>query len=292
MSGSLLRGAVLAAALASSVPSASAAEANRIVSVGGSLTEIVYALDAGDRLVAVDTTSTYPAEALRTKPNVGYMRALSAEGVLATAPDLILALEGSGPPPAVEVLRNASVPILFVPDRHSPEGIAEKIRMVAEALGKTQEGEALAGAVSADIAAIERAIGKIERPKRAIFLLSLAGGRPMAAGSGTAAAAILKLAGAENAVSGFQGYKQVSDEAVIAAAPDVVLTMANVGATLGPDQVFALPALAATPAGRSRALITLDGQYLLGFGLRTASAIRDLAGALYPGLRLAGSTSR
>jgi ABC-type Fe3+-hydroxamate transport system substrate-binding protein len=61
-------------------------DATRIVSVGGAVTEILYALGLEQRVIAVDTTSLYPPRALAEKPNVGYMRQLSPEGVLALGP--------------------------------------------------------------------------------------------------------------------------------------------------------------------------------------------------------------
>src|SRR4051812_20647211 len=79
-------------------------DANRIVSVGGAVTEILYELGLKDRIVAVDTTSLYPVEALKQKPNVGYMRALSAEGVLGLNPSLVLAIDGAGPKETIAVL--------------------------------------------------------------------------------------------------------------------------------------------------------------------------------------------
>jgi hypothetical protein len=93
-------------------------DASRIVSVGGAVTEILYALGLADRIVAVDSTSLFPAEALKQKPNVGYMRALSAEGVLGLNPSLVLAIEGSGPKETIAVLEAATVPLVRVPDRH------------------------------------------------------------------------------------------------------------------------------------------------------------------------------
>src|SRR4051812_9643521 len=103
-------------------------DASRIVSVGGAVTEILYALGVSDRIVAVDSTSLFPADALKQKPNVGYMRALSAEGVLGLNPSLVLAIEGLGPKETVAVLEAATVPLVRVPDRFTAEGIVEKIR--------------------------------------------------------------------------------------------------------------------------------------------------------------------
>ena len=94
-------------------------DASRIVSVGGAVTEILYALGLADRIVAVDTTSLFPAEALKQKPNVGYMRALSAEGVLGLNPSLVLAIDGAGPKETIAVLEAATVPLVRVPDRYT-----------------------------------------------------------------------------------------------------------------------------------------------------------------------------
>jgi iron complex transport system substrate-binding protein len=257
------------------------AEAKRIVSAGGSLTEIVYALGAQDRLVARDSTSTFPPEA-EALPDVGYMRALSPEGVLSVQPDAILLLEGSGPPEAVEVLKKASVPMVFVPERFDGEGILVKIRAVGEALGLADETKRFEAQVAADLDEAEAATADIAERKRVLFVLSLQGGKILASGEGTAAAGILKLAGAENAVGGFNGYRQLTDEAVIEARPDVVLVMAREGDFAIPrDDLIAHPAIAATPAGENGAVIAMDGLYLLGFGPRTAQAARDLATGLY-----------
>jgi iron complex transport system substrate-binding protein len=257
------------------------ADARRIVSVGGSLTEIVYALGAQDRLVARDSTSTFPADAMAL-PDVGYMRALSPEGVLSVQPDAILLLEGSGPPEAVEVLRKASVPMVFVPERFDSDGILTKIRAVGEALGLPAETKRFEAEVAADLAQTAAATADIAERKRVLFVLSLQGGKILASGNGTAAAGIMTLAGAENAVGGFNGYRQLTDEAVIEAQPDVVLVMAREGdLAISRDELLAQPAISATPAGKNGDVIAMDGLYLLGFGPRTAQAARDLATDLY-----------
>jgi iron complex transport system substrate-binding protein len=257
------------------------ADAKRIVSVGGSLTEIVYALGAEDRLVARDSTSTFPSEA-EALPDVGYMRALSPEGVLSVQPDAILLLEGSGPPEAVEVLRKASVPMVFVPERFDSEGILVKIRAVGEALGLADETKRFEAEIAADLDKATAAAATIARPKRVLFVLSLQGGKILASGEGTAAAGILTLAGAQNAIGGFTGYRQLTDEAVIQAQPDAVLVMAREGdLAISRDELIAHPAIAATPAGATGAVVAMDGLYLLGFGPRTAQAARDLAADLY-----------
>lgn len=256
-------------------------EAARIVSVGGSITEVVYALGEENRLIARDTTSSFPPEA-QELPDVGYMRALSPEGLLAVGPDLILAEEGSGPAETIEQMRAAAVPFVQIPDQWDGEGVVAKIRAVAEALGVPEKGEALAARVGGEIAEARAfAAAQPGRP-RVLFILSTQGGRILASGAGTQAAGMIALAGAQNAVTEYEGYKPLTDEAVIAAAPDIILMMergGDHGSTA--DALFALPAMALTPAAKERRLVQRDGLYMIGFGPRTGIAVRDLAEALH-----------
>lgn len=258
------------------------ADRSRIAAIGGSITEIVYALGEEKHLVARDSTSNYPKAALDL-PDVGYMRQLSPEGVLSVNPTGILALHGSGPKDAVDVLKKASIPFIEVPEHYSHEGILEKVRIVGKALGVDAKAEVLAKALDARLSAAEQKTALIKERKRILFVLSMQGGKILAAGRETAADGIIKLAGGVNAVEGFSGYKQMSDEAIITAGPDVILMMNNAGPPVSDDDLFANPSIASTPAGAARKLIRMDGGYLLGFGPRTADAIHDLAVSLYGG---------
>jgi iron complex transport system substrate-binding protein len=255
-------------------------DTSRIASIGGSITEIVYALGEEGRLVARDSTSTYP-EAAAKLPDVGYMRALSPEGVLSVNPTGILALQGSGPKEAVDVLKKTSIPFIEVPEHFSHEGILEKVRIVGKALGVDAKAEVLAKELDAKLTSAEKQTASIKERKRILFVLSIQGGKILAAGSETAADGMVRLAGGVNAVEGFSGYKQMSDEAIITARPDVILMMSNAGPPVLDDELFDNPSVASTPAGTARKLIRIDGSYLLGFGPRTADAIHDLAVSLY-----------
>jgi iron complex transport system substrate-binding protein len=258
-------------------------DASRIVSIGGAVTEILYALGLEDRVVAVDSTSTFPARTA-AKPNVGYMRQLSAEGVLAVNPSLVLAVEGSGPKNTIEVLESASIPFLLVPEAHDAATMARKIRFVAEAAGVADAGDRLASTVLADLAEFETARAKIPVRRKAAFVLAMGNGAPMVAGDNTLASAMFALAGVDNALGGFSGYKPANEEATMAADADAVVIMSERRQDLTPEIVFAAPAFAGTPAARSRRLVVLPGSYLLGFGPRIAHAARDLAAGVYPEL--------
>lgn len=276
--------AVFAASSLDAAEPRSYPEARRVVAVGGSVTEIVYALGQQSRLVARDSTSTWPVKALDL-PDVGYMRALSAEGVLSVDPDLIIAEEGSGPPEAVDLLSSAGIPYAQVPDGYDAPGVLSKVEAVAQLLGVPEAGALLADTMRAQFAAASAAADAVTKPKRVLFILSMQGGRIMAAGQGTAADGIITMAGARNAIDGFTGYKPMTDEAVSAAAPDVILMMDRSGDhSFGDDvEVLGHPAISVTPAAASGALVRMDGLLLLGFGPRTPQAVRDLNAALYPG---------
>lgn len=255
-------------------------DTSRLVSVGGSLTEIVYALGAGDMLVARDETSTYPEETAKLM-DVGYMRRLSPEGVLGVNPSGILLLEGSGPPEALQVLEKASVPMVVVPDDHTGESVIRKIEVVGKALGLESKAKALADDVARDLEAAARIAANQNPRKRVLFIISAQGGRLTASGTGTGANGIITLAGGVNAIDAYQGYKQLTDEAIEQAAPDAILIMDIGKDSVLKDELLKNPLLANTPAGRSGNIIQMDSLYLLGFGPRTGAASRELSQKLY-----------
>nr|WP_246711848.1 ABC transporter substrate-binding protein [Phyllobacterium myrsinacearum] len=256
-------------------------DAARVVSIGDSITEIVYALGEEGHLVGRDQTSTYP-EAAQKLPNVGYMRALSPEGVLSINPTAIIAVEGSGPKETIDVLKKASVPFVFVPEDYTGQSISAKIRVVGTALGVDDKAEKLASQVEKDLLAAEDATKNIKNRKRVLFVLSAQGGKIMASGTKTAANGIIALAGADNAITEYPGYKALTDEAIITAKPDVILVMDRGGDHSSDNaDLLANAAIAATPAGKDKKIIRMGGQYLLGFGPRAPKAIHELAEAIY-----------
>ncbi len=251
---------------------------NRIVSIGGAVTEIIYALGQADRLVAIDTTSTFP-EAAAQLPNVGYMRALSAEGVLSLQPDLIIASESAGPPQVVSILRNSSVPFVEVPDFHSLEGVLKKIDIVGEALNVSDTAETLKATFSEKMSKLASDAAGKDSAQKVAFFISLRSGNPIAAGSDTAADAMIRLAGAENVFAGFSGYKPVTAESLAASKPEAIITMGREGSDMVAE-VLAIPGINLTPAGQSKRVFSMEGSYFLGFGPRTVAAVRELSGRL------------
>jgi iron complex transport system substrate-binding protein len=253
------------------------AHAERIVSVGGAVTEIVFALDSGKDLVGVDTSSIHPAAQVAALPKVGYQRQLAAEGIVSLKPTLVLAAAEAGPPAVLEQLRAAKLPVRIIPSDNSVDGAVAKIRTVAAAIGKVKEGERLAEKVAQDLKRAVASVPPGTRP-RAVFVLARGAGNLFVAGQKNAGDAILKLAGADNALTSFEGFRPLTAEALVAAAPDVIVVPeGGAGSIGGIDGVLAMPGVALTPAGKHKRVVTMNDLLLLGFGPRTGEAIETLS---------------
>jgi len=252
----------------------------KIIAIGGAVSEIVHMLGAGGQMIGRDTTSTYP-QSVQALPDVGYMRALSPEGVLSLEPQALLLSEGAGPPQTLEILQKLSLPLVMVPDHHSRAGVHEKINIIGQALGREAQARELIEKVEQDFAKVDWLLSNIAEKKRVLFVLSVQNGRIMAAGSETAADSMIALSGAINAVSGFSGYKIINDEALIEAAPDLILSMQGGGAHRVAEQLLQITAVQSTPAAKNGQIYQMDGLFLLGFGPRTGQAAYALASFLY-----------
>lgn len=256
--------------------------AERIVSVGAAVTEILWDLGAAKEIVGVDTTSRHPAEALATLPDVGYFRRLSAEGLLSLTPTMIVAVAGSGPREVLDLVAGSGVRVVAIEEDWSLQGVTTKIDHIGALVGRPAEAAALAERVRRDVVALETARAARTTRPRVLFVLALTNGRPLVAGRATAADAMIDLAGGLNVACDFTGYKPLTDEAIIDAAPDVVVTMENGPESPTAEKIFALPAFALTPAARERRLIAVDGADLLAFGPRTPAIAAALMARFAP----------
>ncbi|WP_041802665.1 heme/hemin ABC transporter substrate-binding protein [Rhodopseudomonas palustris] len=257
---------------------------SRIIAIGGSITEVLFALGLDGRIAGVDSTSLYPPTALQEKPNVGYLRQLSPEGVIGLNPTLILAMQGAGPKETMQVIEAARIPLVVVPEDFSEQGLLDKISLVGHAMGADRGAACLTAAVSGDLAKLRELRARVTKPVRVMFVMALVNGQAMAAGHNTAADEIIKLAGGINAVDGYDGYKLINDEAIVALRPEVVLSIQRSKDSLEAEAIYHHPAFALTPVAANKAFISMEGLYLLGFGPRTAAAARDVAAKLYPEL--------
>jgi iron complex transport system substrate-binding protein len=247
------------------------------------MTEIVFALGEGKHLVAVDTTSLYPAAGVAALPKIGYLRQLAVEGILSMRPDLVLADVDAGPLDVLNQIERMGPRLAHFSAEHTAASVAPKIGFVGAAIGREAQAAAMAETFAGDLAAVDAAVAKLDRRPSAIFLLGVGTTGLRGAGKGTAAAEMIARAGAANAFGDATGYKPASAEATLAANPDYIIMMQQTVAEIGGiDAVAALPTVAGLRAAQARRIIAMDGTYLLSFGPRTAHAVRDLAAALHP----------
>ena len=276
-------------ALASGTLADDSYDTRRIVSAGNGVTEIIYALGAGDQVVAVDQTSTWP-EAVNKLPRLGYHRQLSAEGILALQPTLLIGTQDMGPPPTLAQLASAGVEVEVLNVDYSAESIERQITSLADILDREAEGEALWITINDSLEAAKAMAASYEQKHQkkvpVLFVLAMGGRAPSIAGEGTAADAMIALAGGYNpAAEQFQGYKALSNEALFLLAPEVIVYP---GSTSNPDMtpeklLEQMPTLKQTPAGRNGRIVAIDGNMLLGgLGPRTGDVALSLAKTFYP----------
>ena len=250
----------------------------RVVTIGGPITETVYAFGLGENVVGTDRSSLYP-ESVNAKPRLDYFRQTSAEGVLSLEPTLVLAVEGTGPPGVVEQIRAAGVPVVVMDEVVDVASAEARVLRLGRLLGREAQADSVVAAMRSGIAA-----AAADRPAtalRVLFVYSRGAAVVLAAGTGGAPDAILRLAGAENAMTGYEGFRPLTAESVVAAAPDVIVVPANGLESLGGiDGLLRQPGLAQTPAGQNRRVVAVDDALLLGFGPRVGEGVRDLARGL------------
>lgn len=261
-------------------------DASRIVSLGGAVTEIVFALGAGDQVVGVDTSSTYPKEKVEGLPKVGYQRRLAAEGVLSLKPTLVLATDEAGPPEAIQQLRDSGVTVLIVKDEDTVEGAKAKILAFGKALGKDEAAAALVKELDADLERAGELLKQVKSKPKVMFIYARGAGTAQVAGLKTGAHMMIELAGGENAVTGYENYKPLTAEAAVAAAPDVILMLTRgLQSVGGIEGLLKEPGIAQTPAGQNNRIVDMDDEYLLAFGPRLGKAVIDLIYLLNPELK-------
>lgn len=248
----------------------------RIVSVNGAITEVIYALGAQAQLVGTDTTSLYPAAALAT-PKVGYMRQLSAEGLLSLKPDVLLATSDAGPPAVLDQVRSAGVKVELLESDHTWGEVQRLVTVVGNAAAQPARAKALLAELNTQWAATEKLVAAARGPKRRVLFILAHGGTPQVAGSKTGADALIRFSGGINAIEGFSGFRPMTAEAMAVAAPDLILTTTQgITASGGVDKFWARPELELTPAYRNRVLVHMDALELLGFGPRLPATVAAL----------------
>lgn len=250
----------------------------------GTLTTTVYALGLGDNLVGRDTSSEFPAVADVTDVTPGG-HSLSAEGILALDPTVVLTDTSIGPRAVQDQLRAAGIPVVFFDPTRTMAGVTDQIVAVAAALGVPTQGDRLAARTNAEIAQARELAPADGEPLKIAFLYMRGPAIKMLAGPGSGADALIEALGAEDAgtASGLsQQFVPITSEALIAAAPDVILMMtgglASIGGIDGLEQV---PGIAQTPAGQTGRVVEMADGVVLSFGPNTGKVLAALAKAVY-----------
>lgn len=264
--------------------SASAIAQQRIVTVGTSLTETVYAL--GGTVIATDNSSHDYIPQTKALPTVGAFRTINAEGIVALKPTLFLATIDAGPPEAILQIKDVGIITVVIQRNYKPEEVIASIRQIAKLLHKAPQAEQLIAALNRDLQATAARLRNIKAKPKVIFCglgANMPGGN--ISGRNTRIAEMIDLAGGINPITQFEGFRPLTEEGVIAAAPDIiVMTERSFERAGGLDGVRKLPGIALTPAGRSGRVIPVSDMYFQGFGPGIGKAVSALSYKFFPGL--------
>jgi iron complex transport system substrate-binding protein len=246
--------------------------------------EIVVALGSASQIVAVGGGADHIVE-LKAVPRLPGFRQVSAEPMLALSPQRVVISNEWTVPQTLDQLRAAGVQVTVLDADQTPEGVERRIRLVAKLLGKVAQGESLVAKFKRELADALALAARAKPKLRALFVLA-GGNRPtLVGGRGSNVAALLDMSGAINVAQGIEGFKVMSAESMIEAAPDVILT--NQDGTVPNDGVpvaLRAPGAMATPAGKAGRLITIPGQYLQGMGILTPEGVGVLVRKMHPQL--------
>ena len=250
--------------------------ADRLISIDGALTETVYAINGQANLVAVDTTSLQPVAATKL-PNVGYLRALSTEGILSLKPTKIITTSSAGPKPTIDQLKASGIDITIINQPYSTEGVINKVLAVGDAVNQQDNAKQLVKKIEAELVPVMQTIKDNQGEKIVtLFFLGMRGNQLMAAGKSTQADAMMKLAGLNNAGASFNSYKPLSREAVLNINPDMIIISQN---NVLDDSIK--DTYAYTKAYKNNKILLAKSEDLLGFGPRIASNLKLIVDTAY-----------
>lgn len=250
----------------------------RIVTLGGAITELTFALGSGGSIVGTDLSSIYPAAETARLPKVGYWRTLSAEGVLSLHPTLVLADHDAGPASVLQQIRDAGVQVHHLPLVLSPEQAQERIHTMASLLGREERGKELASELERETRQVQEYLRSVPGEVPTLFIYIRGMKVFQVAGTNTAGDAMIRLAGGMNAGSALDGWKPVDTEFFLGARPKVlIVTTTGLESIGGLENLKTLPGLQATPAVQNGHVLVVDDLAFLGFGPRLPQTLRQMA---------------
>lgn len=247
----------------------------RIVSINGTVSEVLASLGLADQVVGVDVTSTYP-ESLKAKPKVGHNRNLSMEGILSLEPDLVIGTAADIKPEAIKQLTQTGIEVKLFDRDFSPNGAKELIRQIADSLDLRHRADSVLQQLNEELEKVSSFTASSPKP-RVLFIYARGAGTMMVGGSGTPIDEMITLAGGENVAKDLEDYKPLTPEALVKYNPDVILLFDTGLSSLGDiDGILTVKGVSETNAGKNKKIVEMDGQLLSGFGPRLAMAIDEL----------------
>lgn len=262
-------------------------DVSRIVVLNGDFTEVVFALGLGANIAAVDSSATYPREALAL-PKVGYQRTLSAEGILAMRPSVVIGSSSAGPAEVIEQVRSTGVPVVILDAVFTLDGVGKKIRGVAQALGVPERGEEIASGVEKEIAEVRALAAQAEERPSAVFFYMRGLDTLLIGGAGDLSHELFEASGAVSggAAAGVrEPWVPLTSEALVAANPDCIVAFtAGLESVGGAEGLKRIPGVAQTNAAANGCILDFEGLYFRGGGPRTGALLRELLAAFQPEL--------
>jgi len=255
----------------------------RIISAGAGVTELLFALEKQQSLIAVDVTSRSPL--VNKLPVIGYHRQLSAEGVLSLEPSMLIGSAEMGPKSTLDLLQQSGVDVVVLPTEASTASLLQRVALLGDKLDRSKQATALQTKIKQQVASLEATNAKQVIRKKVIFLLLNEKGSYTAAGGNTTAHTVMALAGTDNPAKDLNSYQPLSVEAFLSMQPDAIVVSGRQWRKYQDlDTLYAaMPLLAETPAGRNRAVYVIDGSALVGgLGLSSLTQAQLLQQKLYP----------
>ncbi|WP_277013463.1 heme/hemin ABC transporter substrate-binding protein [Flavobacterium lindanitolerans] len=247
-------------------------EALKIVSLNGAVTEIIAALGHEKEIVGVDVTSTYPETVKTTAKDLGHVRSITIESIVALKPTVIIGTDKDMSPELAEKIKAAGIEAHILTQDFSPEGTKKLIADVAGII-KNTDFKALTDKIDADLAKVQ----PIAKAPKVLFIYARGAGTLMVAGKNTPVEKTIALAGGQNAVTEFDDFKPLTPESLIKGNPDVILLFTTGLQSLGGvDGLLKIQGVEKTNAGKNKRIIALDGALISGFGPRVGEGAAAL----------------
>lgn len=251
----------------------------KIVSLNGTVSEIVAGIGMEKNLVGTDITSNYP-ESLKSKPKIGHNRRVNAEGVLALQPNIVVGIAKEVSPQLAAQFKASGIRLILFDREFTVQGTRNLIHAIADSLQRPEKADSIVKSFDSQLAAAQKQIQNTKRPK-VLFIYARGTGTMMVGGTGTPVEKVIDLAGGQNAITEFAEYKPLTAEALVKANPDVILLFPDGLESIGgAEGLLKVQGISQTTAGKQKKFVTMEGELLTSFGPRLGQAVTELAGKI------------